>query len=75
MSADRMRADRWDICPKCQKELDLLNNESRAFKLSQTLRQNYELYFRDTILNIQYSCFCEACNFSFERNISIDILS
>jgi len=60
-----MSADNWSNCPNCEK----LGND-----VSDTLREDYEFFLEDGILDISYSCSCRECGFVFNYNKEIDIM-
>jgi hypothetical protein len=55
------------------KFLELIGPAYETVKLEETLRENYEFYFKDNILHVRYCCSCDKCGFKFEYNKDIDI--
>ena len=64
---EAMSADNWAECPKCKREF--LAKQSGT---DTPLREDYEFYLEDFILNIYYHCRCQDCGFEFEFKRQVD---
>lgn len=42
-------------------------------KLEDTLCERYEIYWVDNEVNVQYSCYCDLCNFDFSFTFNKDV--
>ena len=53
---------------------DLLTEATKPIGLEDTLREDYEFYLEDDVLDINYHCACSVCKFKFEYKETVHIL-